>query len=175
MTAPNTDLWGCRCLRGAQHMLQTPTSIFPATGAPTLHLQCGPALHPAGAVYKLHDENNNPLSTEYGLCKYRNHQVITVQELPETAPAGQLPRSAEVSRLLQLHINLCLHHGACPGRGLLGSSPYHADLGHVLAVQTQRRGMGLQHPTLHELSEPAQKAEQHLSPEVRAFAEVSPL
>eukprot|EP00891_Asterochloris_glomerata_P003690 jgi/Astpho2/3690/fgenesh1_pm.00060_%23_4_t len=51
---------------------------------------------PTGAVYKLHDENNNPLSTEYGLCKYRNHQVITVQELPETAPAGQLPRSAEV-------------------------------------------------------------------------------
>ena len=58
-------------------------------------------------MYRLHDDNNNPLSTEYGLCKYRNHQVITVQELPETAPAGQLPRSAEVSRLLWVHIILC--------------------------------------------------------------------
>ena len=70
---------------------------------------------PAGAVYKLHDDNNNPLTTEYGLCKYRNHQVITVQELPETAPAGQLPRSAEVSHHLRLHIKMCLHHSACPG------------------------------------------------------------
>ncbi len=68
-------------------------------------------------MYKLHDENNNPLSTEYGLCKYRNHQVITVQELPETAPAGQLPRSAEVSWLLWLHIDVCRHHSAHAERG----------------------------------------------------------
>ena len=99
MTASGTDLWVCRCLWPALHMLQIPIFVSLATCEPTLHLQRGPTV-PAGAVYKLHDDNNNPLTTEYGLCKYRNHQVITVQELPETAPAGQLPRSAEVSLLL---------------------------------------------------------------------------
>ena len=52
---------------------------------------------PTGAVYPQRDDQGNPLTTEFGLCKYKNHQVITVQELPETAPAGQLPRSTEVN------------------------------------------------------------------------------
>lgn len=36
------------------------------------------------------------LETEYGLCKYINSQMITIQELPELAPPGLLPRSFEV-------------------------------------------------------------------------------
>ena len=51
---------------------------------------------PTGAVYPQRDDQGNPLTTEFGLCKYKNHQVVVVQELPETAPAGQLPRSTEV-------------------------------------------------------------------------------
>ena len=53
---------------------------------------------PTGAVYPQKDDKGNPLTTEQGLCKYKDHQHIVVQELPETAPAGQLPRSVEVSR-----------------------------------------------------------------------------
>lgn len=53
---------------------------------------------PTGAVYPQRDEQGNPLTTELGLCKYKNHQQVVVQELPETAPAGQLPRSTEVSQ-----------------------------------------------------------------------------
>jgi hypothetical protein len=39
------------------------------------------------------DDNGNLLVTQYGLSTYIDHQTVTIQELPETAPPGQLPRS----------------------------------------------------------------------------------
>ena len=36
------------------------------------------------------------LQTEFGLSTYRDHQTLTIQELPEKAPTGQLPRSIDV-------------------------------------------------------------------------------
>ena len=51
---------------------------------------------PTGAVYPTRDDSGHLLTTEYGHCRFRNHQVFTMQELPETAPAGQLPRSTTI-------------------------------------------------------------------------------
>ncbi|OAA69072.1 DNA replication licensing factor mcm3 [Cordyceps fumosorosea ARSEF 2679] len=48
------------------------------------------------SVYPREDEDGNPLLTEYGFCTYRDHQSISIQEMPERAPAGQLPRGVDV-------------------------------------------------------------------------------
>lgn len=48
------------------------------------------------SVYPREDDDGNPLITEYGFCTYRDHQTISIQEMPERAPAGQLPRGVDV-------------------------------------------------------------------------------
>ncbi|PSC70868.1 DNA replication licensing factor MCM3 [Micractinium conductrix] len=51
---------------------------------------------PTTTAYPTKDETDNLLITQYGLSTYIDHQTVTIQELPETAPPGQLPRSVEV-------------------------------------------------------------------------------
>ncbi|KAM3505522.1 hypothetical protein MY11210_007938 [Beauveria gryllotalpidicola] len=48
------------------------------------------------SVYPREDDDGNPLVTEYGFSTYRDHQTISIQEMPERAPAGQLPRGVDV-------------------------------------------------------------------------------
>lgn len=42
------------------------------------------------------DGDGNPLSTEFGLSTYRDHQIATLQEMPERVPVGSLPRPLDI-------------------------------------------------------------------------------
>lgn len=48
------------------------------------------------SVYPTADLEGNPLEIEHGLSTFMDQQMIMIQEMPERAPAGQLPRSVEV-------------------------------------------------------------------------------
>ncbi|KAF6038724.1 MCM3 [Bugula neritina] len=52
--------------------------------------------YPSSAVYPTKDEDGNLLETEFGLCTFKDHQTFSIQEMPENAPPGQLPRSIDI-------------------------------------------------------------------------------
>jgi DNA replication licensing factor MCM3 len=51
---------------------------------------------PTSSMTPQTDDDGNPLQIEYGFSTFRDHQRISIQEMPERAPAGQLPRSIDV-------------------------------------------------------------------------------
>ncbi len=51
---------------------------------------------PTGTIYPTKDDNGNPLETEFGLSLFKDTQSFAIQEMPEAAPLGQLPRSVDV-------------------------------------------------------------------------------
>ena len=53
-------------------------------------------LPPSSTAYPTQDPDGNPLTTEFGYSIFRDHQMISIQEMPERAPPGQLPRSIDV-------------------------------------------------------------------------------
>jgi DNA replication licensing factor MCM3 len=53
-------------------------------------------LPPTTSMTPQTDDDGHPLQTEFGMCVFRDHQRISIQEMPERSPPGQLPRSTDV-------------------------------------------------------------------------------
>lgn len=53
-------------------------------------------LPPTSSITPQTDDDGHPLQMEYGFSTFRDHQRISIQEMPERAPPGQLPRSTDV-------------------------------------------------------------------------------
>ncbi|PPQ92662.1 hypothetical protein CVT25_013969 [Psilocybe cyanescens] len=53
-------------------------------------------LPPTTSLLPQTDDDGHTLQTEYGFCHFQDHQRISIQEMPERAPAGQLPRSTDI-------------------------------------------------------------------------------
>ena len=73
---PETDLFHAREYRDAT----TSTTNLPPTTSLTPQT----------------DDDGHLLQTEFGFCTFRDHQRISIQEMPERAPPGQLPRSVDI-------------------------------------------------------------------------------
>lgn len=52
--------------------------------------------HPTSNIIESKDEDGNPVDLEHGRSLYKNHQTLTLQEMPEVAPPGQLPRCVDI-------------------------------------------------------------------------------
>lgn len=82
---PATKLWSIRDYRDA-------TSIdigIEVTGGAGERL-------PTSSALPTTDNDGNPLEIEHGLCMYKDYQTLVLQEMPEKARVGQLPRSVDV-------------------------------------------------------------------------------
>jgi len=66
--------------------------VVDATGRelPDRVIAITPSTHPT------QNREGRPLETEFGLSTYKDHQTVTLQEMPERAPMGQLPRSVDL-------------------------------------------------------------------------------
>ncbi|KAF8202956.1 MCM2/3/5 family-domain-containing protein [Pholiota molesta] len=53
-------------------------------------------LPPTTSILPQTNDEGYPLETEYGFSHFQDHQRISIQEMPERAPAGQLPRSTDI-------------------------------------------------------------------------------
>lgn len=51
---------------------------------------------PTTSTFPTKDADGNPLELEQGYCIYKDYQTIILQEMPERARVGQLPRSVEL-------------------------------------------------------------------------------
>ena len=51
---------------------------------------------PTTSLLPATDDDGRALETEFGFCHFQDHQRISIQEMPERAPPGQLPRSTDV-------------------------------------------------------------------------------
>eukprot|EP01064_Diplonema_japonicum_P032730 TRINITY_DN6220_c0_g1_i2.p1 TRINITY_DN6220_c0_g1~~TRINITY_DN6220_c0_g1_i2.p1 ORF type:complete len:796 (+),score=193.42 TRINITY_DN6220_c0_g1_i2:54-2441(+) len=78
------------------HWNESKNSFMERSYRDQLSAEIDDTLLPTVNIMPKRDIDNNILRTEHGLCTYTDMQTLVLQERPEKAPVGSLPRSVEV-------------------------------------------------------------------------------
>ena len=93
------------CLSVPHHVLDAPKSWIKLWRVMRSHEGL-----PTGAAYPTRDDEGRLLTTEFGLCLYKDHQVVTLQACPQHTSTCTIQRETQLSWTLRENVQFAPAH-----------------------------------------------------------------